>query len=85
MDNHDHLKQERWEDFCDRHGDWGRDLALYVARREGGMRLGERGRKLGGMDYGGVAIAVHRLGKKLEEDPSLSSAHEKVRRLIDKK
>jgi len=30
------VKKEKWEDLCDRHGDWGRELAPYVARGEGG-------------------------------------------------
>ena len=27
------VKGERWEEFRDRHGDWGRDAALYLGRR----------------------------------------------------
>ena len=52
------LKGEKWEKFCDRHGDWGRDVALYLGRRawpeiarlgrsgwRHGLRGGERGNK----------------------------------------
>lgn len=79
------VKKEKWEDFSDRHGDWGRDLALYLARREAGMKLGDLGQRVGGVDYGGVAIAVYRMGRKLAEDPSLAKLHERVRRSLDKK
>jgi hypothetical protein len=52
------IKGERWQDFVDRHGDWGRDLALWVARRRGGMMLKELGEEAGGMDYSAVSEAI---------------------------
>jgi hypothetical protein len=62
--------------------DWGRDLALHIGRRKGGMKLRELGEKAGAMDYGSVAIALHRFGKKLKEHPPLRTAHQKIQKLI---
>jgi hypothetical protein len=38
------VKGERWTGFANRHGDWGRDAALWFGRRAGGLPLGELGR-----------------------------------------
>ena len=64
-------KGESWKSFRDRKGDWGRDVALYLGRRRGGMRLRELAEAAGGLDYGGAQIAVHRLGRRLAHDPKL--------------
>jgi len=39
---------EKWKAFCDRHADWGRDLALWYGRRYAGLRLWELGERAGG-------------------------------------
>ena len=52
------VKGEAWARFVDRYGDWGRDLALWVARRRGGMTLRELGSNAGGMDYSAVSEAI---------------------------
>jgi REP element-mobilizing transposase RayT len=52
------VKGESWDGFRDRYGDWGRDLALWVARRYGGLTLRELGDAAGGMDYSAVSEAV---------------------------
>jgi len=59
------LKGEPWEDFVDRRGDDGRDLALYVARRFGGYSLPELGKKVG-VSYAAVAQAVARIQDQLQ-------------------
>jgi len=41
------VKGERWAVFRDRRGDWGRDLALAVARRSTGLTLRELGARAG--------------------------------------
>ena len=63
------VKGETWEKFRDRHGDWGRDLALAVARRCTGMTLRELGERVGGLDYAAVSEAIgyferQRMGRK---------------------
>jgi len=42
------VKGEKWEQFRDRSGDWGRDMALLVARRQCGLTLRELAAKLEG-------------------------------------
>jgi len=64
-------KGERWEVFGERHGDWGRDAALWLGRHTGRLRLGELAALVGGCDYTTVAKAVSRFGKRLQEDRNL--------------
>ena len=77
-------KGERWEEFRDRYGDWGRDLALHVARRKCGMRLGELAERAGGIDYGSVAVAISRFGKRLEKDQQLKQITVRVEGILYK-
>ena len=72
------VKEEAWEAFRDRHGDWGRDLALAVARRRCGMTLASLGLAAGGMRYGAVAAAVRNLEARLPRDRRLRAAWKKV-------
>lgn len=65
------VKGEKWASFRDRHGDWGRDVVLYLARRRGGMRLRDLALAIGGVDYGSVQTAVHRLGRRLTQNQQL--------------
>ena len=62
------VKGEKWEQFRDRHGDWGRDLALYVARRACGMSLASLGREVGMENYYAVAQAILRFQRRMPED-----------------
>ena len=41
-------KAESSVDFVDRHGDWGREAALWLGRRTGRMSLAELGKAAGG-------------------------------------
>ena len=65
-------KGERWEAFRSRHGDWGRPLVLYLARRRSGLTLREIGDWLGGVDYKTVSKTVERFARKLEENKELA-------------
>ena len=64
-------KGERWEQFCDRHGDWGRDAALWLGRGAGRLRLAELGRLVGNLDYAVVSKAIARFEQRLQSDPQL--------------
>ena len=77
VDAVEYVKGERWEDFAGRRGDWGRDLALYVARHRSGRTLAELG-KLSGMSVDGVSKAVQRMHMRLSEDKRLSRILGKV-------
>lgn len=55
------IKGERWAEFRDRYGDWGRDLALWAGRRFAGLTLRALGQAAGGMDYSAVSMCIRRL------------------------
>jgi putative transposase len=73
------IKGEKWEAFRDRYGDWGRDLALYVARRHCGMRLRALAQAAGGLDYGSTAVTIQRFNKRLAHDRQARHAYEQVK------
>jgi len=62
---------ESWRDFANRHGDWGRDAALWLGRRAGRLRLAQLGQLAGGLDYAVVSKALARFGQRLGFDTSL--------------
>ena len=64
-------KRERWREFSGRHGDWGRDAALWLGRGTGRLSLAQLGELAGGMDYAAVGQAVSRFDKRLLKEPAL--------------
>jgi putative transposase len=72
------VKGQRWEEFCDRYGDWGRDSALWLGRRVGRMRLRELGERAGGMDYNAVSAAMKRFGRRLAKDRTLKQLMDRL-------
>jgi len=79
----DRLKGEQWKDYADRYGDWGRELAMYLGRRWGRMRLREIGAAVGGTDYAAVSAAVVRFGRRLQHDRFLQKELAKVARTLN--
>lgn len=73
------IKGEPWEQFRDRYGDWGRDMVIWVARRHGGLRLRDLAKATGGLDYGSIAMANKRFGKRLETDRALRQHYEDLK------
>jgi len=65
------LKGEKWEQFRDRYGDWGRDVVLYLARHCCGMKLRQLTEVAGGLDYGSVSNTVQRLARQAARDKKL--------------
>lgn len=59
---------ERWSEFRDRHGDGGRDLAIFLARRATGLTLTQLARELGGASVTSVSMAGLRYEKRLRAD-----------------
>ena len=59
---------EKWSEFSIRHGDCGRELVLYLARKRSGLTLSEIGRRLGGLEYKTVGKAVQRFEASLARD-----------------
>ena len=77
------IKGERWEQFADRYGDWGRDLALWIARRRGGLTLRELGMKAGGMDYSAVSEAIRQFDRKKHKNPEVRNALKRSREILN--
>ena len=67
-----------WAEFSPRHGDWGRDAALWLGRKRARYTLGELGRLAGGMDYAAVGQAVSRFGKRLLTEAELRKSVSKI-------
>ena len=76
------VKGEKWADFSQRYGDWGRDAALWLGRRRGRYRLGELGELVGGMDYAAVGQAISRFGKRLQNVAELRRNVSKIERIL---
>ena len=73
------LKGEKWEQFRDRYGDWGRELLFWAGRRYGGYTLTELGNFAGGADYTAVSNAITRLEDKATTDKTLRRAMNRIR------
>ena len=75
------IRDEPWDAFANRYGDWGRDLALYVGRLRCGLTLKE----LGGyadMKVQAVSQAAMRIEKRLEREKELSAAYKKILEIL---
>ena len=59
---------EKWGEFADRHGDWGRELVLYLARKRTGLTLHAIGEALGIREYKTVGRAVQRFESSLAQE-----------------
>lgn len=79
----EHVKGELWDDFVNRHGDWGRDMALYVGRLRCGLTLKELGAYTG-MRTPAVSQSALRVKRRLEKDEKLKNDFTGVLALLDK-
>ncbi len=76
------LQKRPWDDFANRRGDWGRDLALLLGRTRGGMTLRELGKETG-MKPHAVSKAVTRLSARLSKDSRLHRAKLRALRMLE--
>jgi putative transposase len=79
------LKGEPWEQTAVRRGDWGKPLAMWAARRYGGMTLREVGEQFGGMDYAAVGMAVNRFTRKAGANRNLRARMKQIAEMLDVK
>lgn len=77
------VKGESWEKFGNRYGDWGRDLALWIARRRAGLTLRELGEQAGGMDYSAVSEAIRQFDRKRLENPNVQKSVRESLRILN--
>jgi hypothetical protein len=73
------VKGAPWASFRDRHGDWGRDLALYLGRRVCGLSLGHLAAAAGGLDYATAGVAISRFAGRVRREPELERVVSEVR------
>ena len=78
------VKGESWKAFSGRHGDWGRDTALWLGRNAGRMRLGELAALVGGCDYTTIAKAVNRFGYRVAQDAALAHSLKQIENQLSK-
>ena len=71
-------KGEAWESFRDRHGDWGRDAALWLGRRVGRMTLGQLAERIGGVDYTAAGAAASRFDRRPRKERKLAATMTKL-------
>ena len=76
------FKGERWNEFRGRHGDGGRDMVIYLARRVGGLTLLELARRAGLNSDAAVSMALRRYARWLARAPKEQSKLEKASKLL---
>jgi hypothetical protein len=77
------VKGERWTTFRDRYGDWGRDLALYLGRKECGLKLQALAEAAGGIDATSAGVAVKRFEQRVFKVPRLARAVAQARSMLE--
>ena len=76
------LWRKPWKDVSGLHGDPGRELAMLIAQRYGGMSLREIGEAVGGLQYPAVSDAVRRTSARLETDGALGKKFKRLRKIL---
>ncbi len=76
------LRGERWQQFADRRGDWGRDLVLSLARRHCGLTLRELGKQVGMDRYSAVSKAIVRFQERIQSDAKLQAMQHKANSVL---
>jgi REP element-mobilizing transposase RayT len=76
---------ERWEQWRDRYGDWGRDAVLHLGRKHCGLTLRELGAAAGGLDYRSVGTAMKNFKKRLVRDKTLVQTVAEIEAELKKK
>ncbi len=62
------VKKGQWDEIRERHGDTGRDLALYLGRGKGGFSLRKLAEMAGLTSAAAVAMSLRRYSKRLSLD-----------------
>jgi hypothetical protein len=76
------FKKEKWEDFKERQGDWGRDVVLCLARRHSGMTLPAIAKAAGISNYYAVGKAVSRMEKRVKADTQIGKIIRQIERKV---
>ena len=65
-----------------RRGGTGRALAMWAARRYGGLTLRETGEAVGGLDYAAVSIAIKRLIRQAATNRTLRAQMTRLEHML---
>lgn len=76
-------KGESWVTFRERRHDWGRDLALVIARRHCGMTLKALGKAAGDMSSVAVHMALRRMNDRLQSEAVLQAAYRRAVKRVE--
>jgi hypothetical protein len=77
-------KGDAWERFVNRHGDDGRDMALWLGRRHCGLTQRELGEQAGGVAAAAVGQGVRRIETRRGADSELAKTLDRLEhRLLD--
>ena len=68
------VKRERWEAFVNRHGDWGRDLALWWGQKKQGLSLKTLARHAELGNYRSVTTVIKNFEQRMQRDKSIRFA-----------
>ncbi|MGI8604962.1 MAG: hypothetical protein ACR2OZ_18480 [Verrucomicrobiales bacterium] len=68
------VKNEPWEQFCHRHGDWGRDAALWLGRTRCGLTLPQLAARAGEISHQAAGIAIRRWQTRMKSSRALTNA-----------
>jgi len=79
------LKDERWEEFSGRHGDWGLPLFLWGARLLCGVTLRELGEVAGGRSETAVGMAIKRFADRATRTRALRQKQKQLFEMLDVK
>lgn len=74
----------QWMEFRDRHGDWGRDVAIYLGRRKGRMTLRDLGAKVGGLGPAATGQVVSRVSRRAAEDSEMARRLQRIQLELSK-
>ena len=77
------IKGEPWARFRDRYGDWGRELVLYLGRKQCGLRLKALGEAVGGVDYAAVSVGIKRFEQRLAKESGLQRLVQRANRMLN--
>ena len=67
----ENLRGQKWGEFRDSYGDWGRDLALHLGRKVCGMSIRELSARVQ-IEYMSAATALRRFAEKAQKDATLA-------------
>ena len=73
-------RRQRWDEFKERHGDPGREMVIWLARRHTGMTLAQLGERASAADYAAVAMALKRFELKMKNDPKMRTEMQELER-----